>query len=252
MHFRDIRKNIKAVLVIYRNGFFMVSVFFKRGERLIEKECIFSCHNVESTQDKKDDISIKALIGCLLSYTSSAEDSQTVIRSIESRLDCLKDCFQAASGDLLRLDGITNNAAALIKLAGVFFNRCSNPNLIDIPHIRFDEAFEFLARKESEETVWAAFVDSQDIALTAEYLVRGETASIEVQVEKATLFAGRHEARRIVIAHYHPEMELPALSRQDILAVQYAGDTLASFGITFVGHTVIAKNGSRFVRYSFD
>ncbi|MBQ8248964.1 MAG: hypothetical protein IJY93_03650 [Clostridia bacterium] len=219
---------------------------------MIGWEYIGSHDTAVSPRDKDGIIPHTDLLELLLSYTDCAADKVTVAENIVSGFEQAENCFWAESEGLLKIDGITHDAAALIRLIGRLFNLYINPNLVYVPHVKFDEAFAFLANGAQEENIWAVAVDREDIACVGEHLAQGEAARSGVRVGDAALFAGRHTARRIVLAHYHPDMEYPLISRQDILAVQYMGDTLARLGITLVGHTVIARKGSRFFRYAFD
>ncbi len=196
--------------------------------------------------------SASLLLMSLLSYVSGGTDIRAVTDGIASRFDPVAECFFAEKNTLLKTDGMTYDAAALIKLIGHIHTLCTNVNLIVVPNLYFEEVFRMLAEEAKEETVWALSLDEMDFAIIAERLAEGEAARAKVDAGDVTLFAGRHAARRVVFAHYHPNQKKPGLSKQDMLAMQYIGDFLETVGITLIGQSVITKRGSKFFRYAFD
>ena len=192
------------------------------------------------------------LLTSLLAYAGGGTDIRAAADGIASRFDPMTDCFFATGSDLLSVEGMTHGAAALIKLIGHIYTMCMNGNLIVVPNLYFEEVFRMLAQEAKKETIWALSVDEMDFATIAERLAEGEAARAKVDAGDVALFAGRHAARRVVFAHYHPNQKKPGLSKQDILTMQYIGDFLARVGITLIGQTVITNRGSKFFRYAFD
>ena len=248
-HFRESIKYKKLSRCYVGTAFLIIS---KRGECVTDKEYIENLRIAFSSPDTKDALSDTQLLMLLLSYTKSASDIMDVVGCLVTRFGSVRQCFFASKDDLMAIDKITYDAVALIRLIGHIYTMCGKDASFGAARVNCNELFKAIANVSQSETFWAAVVDEMNSVTALECLAQGEAAQVGMNVGAVVLFAGRQKAKRVVLAHFHPSMERPNLSRQDIITMQYIGESLQKLGITLVGQSVITKESSKFFEYAFD
>lgn len=142
----------------------------------------------------------------LLFYSIPQKDTNPIAHALLSEFGSLKNIFAANHSDLMKVSGIKENSATLIKFMGSMLNYCSRPDPEDVigssekgksfvtkyfAHIEVEQFYVFCLTK-SNKVKKAVLINS------------GTSGEVNVQIRNITEVAIENKCDRIIVAHNHP------------------------------------------------
>ncbi|MGM9521315.1 MAG: DNA repair protein RadC [Oscillospiraceae bacterium] len=181
----------------------------------------------------------------MLFYAVPRGDVNPLAHRLIERFGTLSAVFDAPVSELMRVDGVGENTATLIKLIPqigrrYMISRSSMDNIILTPQ----QAGEYLAPRfygETDEVVYMACLDAKCKVISCRLIGRGSVNSASVSVRKIVETALSQNATSVILAHNHTSgIALP--SKEDEAATVKIVEALEAVDITLVDHIVVADD----------
>ena len=193
------------------------------------------------------------LLETLLFYGIQRKDTNETAHLLLKRFNSLKGVFEASYEDLLEVDGVTENAASLLR----FFPMASKKYL-ELAYTKtktksFDSPKKLkqycmqLFLGEKKELVYAIALDCDLAIVGKEALNTGDPDSVFLSYRRLTEFIHKNNTSRIVLTHNHPN-GTEMVSRSDIEATRETADLLYQISVELVDHIVVGKTGATSMR----
>lgn len=195
---------------------------------------------LEQGLDSFDDHNVLEL---LLFYALPRQDTNPLAHALLDHFGSLEAVFEAPLEELVKVPGIGENAATLLKLIPAVSRRyemCKNDfsEILDST----TKAGDYLAARylyERDEVVYIVCLDAKRRVICCKALFRGDVNSAEVSVRKIAELALVKNASAIILSHNHTSgIALP--SREDERTTKRVKDALAPMGITLLDHIIVA------------
>ena len=195
---------------------------------------------LEQRLDSFDDHNVLEL---LLFYALPRQDTNPLAHALLDHFGNLEAVFEAPLEELVKVPGIGENAATLLKLIPAVSRRyemCKNDfsEILDST----TKAGDYLAARylfERDEVVYIVCLDAKRRVICCKALFRGDVNSAEVSVRKIAELALVKNASAIILSHNHTSgIALP--SREDERTTKRVKDALEPMGITLLDHIIVA------------
>lgn len=178
----------------------------------------------------------------LLFYAIPRRDTNELGHRLLEKFGSLDGVFSAPAEELRKVEGVGENAAALLSLLGAVRQRLCRESMKDRIVGSVKEAgdlFLTLLRHERREVLYLACLDAKGKLLNCRRLSSGTTSMTALSVREVVETALRCDASRVVLGHNHPSgVALPSEEdRQVTLQIQQA---LRTMSITLMDHIVVA------------
>lgn len=201
----------------------------------------FLKHGLDSFEDHE-------VLEALLFYAVPKKDTNELAHLLINTFGSFDKVFEADYNDLIKINGIGENAASLIKFFQMMSKRYifstfsyeGETKLNDVKTLK--DYCKNLFRGEKKEIVYAIALDSELVLVEKMKINVGEANKVELPFRKLTEFAFKYNCTRMVLAHNHPNGSMIA-SRSDVDATEDIAELLASVDIELVDHIVVGKNG---------
>ena len=206
----------------------------------------FLQHGLDSFEDHQ-------VLETLLFYAVPKKDTNELAHLLLKTFGSLDKVFEADYDDLIKVKGIGENTASLIKFSQMLSKRYINSTFVQDGGIRLNEAEKMkdycrnLFKGEKKETVYAIALDSDLYLIGNMKINTGEPDKVEISFRTLTEFAIKCNCTRMVLTHNHPNGSMNA-SRNDIYATDDIAEQLASVDVELVDHIVVGKNGASSIR----
>lgn len=142
----------------------------------------------------------------LLFYSIPQKDTNPIAHKLLDEFGSIKNAFAANQTDLMKVSGIKENSATLIKFVGSMLNYCSRPDsedVIDSTNKGKDFASKYFAHIEVEQ--FYVFCLTKSNKLKKSVLINtGTSGEVNVQIRNITEVAIENKCDRIIVAHNHP------------------------------------------------
>lgn len=183
------------------------------------------------------------IIELLLFYGIPYKDTNDIAHELAERFGDLNGVLDAPVEELMRVDGIGENAAALIHLTrDIAFKYNENKKQEKVTLATEERFTEFLSLKyagETREIVYMLFVDSHGKIVRCVKVCEGSPESVSVDNRLIVEAAVRNDAKDIILAHNHPKgFAVP--STADVRATKDAVPLLKSIGVNLIDHIIFA------------
>jgi len=197
------------------------------------------------TQQGLDGFADHNVLELLLFYALPRGDTNPVAHRLMNRFGTLAAVFDATEEELVKVDGIGENAARLIKMIPQMSRRylMSKSNMENII-TNTDEAGQFIVPRfygERDEVVYIICLDAKCKVLYSGLLARGSVNSTNVSIRKIVETAIAYNATGVILAHNHTSgVAIP--SREDgevTLKVQAALDAV---DVLLADHIIVADD----------
>ena len=183
------------------------------------------------------------ILELLLFFSIPRQDTNEIAHALIDKFGSLSGVFDASFQDLIKVTGIKENSATLIKL----IPQIARAYMVDSapPEKVFDHADKvgrYLVSKyvgETNEVVYAMFLNNAFEHLGFVKLNEGSINSSAINTRAILEKAIECKATMIVLAHNHPS-GLPFPSMEDIETTFALHSTLESVGIGLIEHFLIA------------
>ncbi|HKL73296.1 MAG TPA: JAB domain-containing protein [Clostridia bacterium] len=184
----------------------------------------------------------------LLFFAIPYKDTNVLAHQLIARFGSLDGVFDANVNDLVKIKGITKNAALLLHTLPEVFslyqrNKNSPKKVLNvnniIPYLRS------LVSLKNNEYLYIICLDAKNGIIYTEQLASGNS-SVSLSSKEIVKIAMLHQAKSVILCHNHPsDIVLP--SDADINSTASIRQTLATLDIKLLDHIIIGKDTA----YSF-
>lgn len=209
------------------------------GHRKRMKEEIFA-------QDFPESMPPHKILETLLFYGIPRKDTNVIAHELLKKFGSIRGVIEASPEDLFEVKGMTQNAAALIKLIMPIARRYETECKIEKRHKfnSIDEIGEFLVKKHMgygvETFAVTTFKPTGEI-ISCEILSKGDMSSVPLTVKSIVQNVLKNKAPCVIISHNHVNHNAMP-SRSDIEMTKTLKDTLAAIGVNLLDHIIVADN----------
>ena len=206
----------------------------------------FLKHGLDSFEDHQ-------VLETLLFYAVPKKDTNEIAHLLLNTFGSLDKVFEADYADLIKVKGIGENTASLIKFSQMLSRRYIFSTFDEDGEIRLNEpkvVQEYcrnLFKGEKNEVVYAIALDSELYLIEMMKINSGAPNRVDVPFRTLTDFAIKSNCTRMMLAHNHPNGSKIA-SRNDVEATEDIAEQLASIDVELVDHIVVGKNGASSIR----
>ena len=189
----------------------------------------------------------------LLFYAVPKKDTNETAHLLLKTFGSLKKVFEADYEELLKVNGIGENAASLIK----FFQMASR-RYLELVYIEnqekaynnTDSLMDYCKRLflgEKKELVYVIGLDADLVIVNKELINEGCPDSSSIPFRKITDFVSRSNISRIVITHNHPN-GLFLASSTDVETTKDLVNVMKQIEVDVVDHIIVGKAGAASMR----
>lgn len=185
------------------------------------------------------------VIELLLFYSVPRRDTNPIAHRLIDRFGSVAGVLEADYDELIKVDGVGEHSASLIKLIPMLARRyMSEINFEDGCLDTAQKLGDFFVSKylgETSETVYALFLSSSYNVLGCELLHRGSVNSSFITSRALIENALSYNASMVVLAHNHPGgVAVP--SSDDIRTTVTMSEALSVVDVRLIEHFIIAGN----------
>ena len=178
----------------------------------------------------------------LLFYAIPRKDTNELAHVLIDTFGSLKGVFDAPYEELVKVNGIGPNAAALLKLVPsltrTYYSSDARGMILDTSE-KSGEYFLPYYIGQTEEVVRLACLDAGGKVISNQILHRGSANAAEVNIRKIVNIALRNNAMGVILAHNHPG-GLPLPSEEDVATTKSIREALMPMGILLMDHIIVA------------
>ena len=190
--------------------------------------------------DNFDDVNVLEL---LLFYAQPRQDTNELAHALMGRFGSLSAVLEASAADLRTVDGIGDNAAALLGLIPAMSRRYMiGKTPADEPVNDPASAGRYFIPRfmyETEEVVLALLLDARKQPILCREISRGVVNAAEINARKMAELCLERKASAVILAHNHLSgVALP--SAEDETATARLSRALRLIGVELVDHIVVA------------
>lgn len=181
----------------------------------------------------------------LLFYAIPRRDTNEIAHHLLDRFGSLDGVFSAPAEELQEVDGIGENAAALLTLIPEIMKKSRVSKAREIRQIRSsDDAGAYLLpyfMNERDEVVYLLCLDTKRCVICCAEMGRGVVNSVDTGIRRIVERALKVRASSAIIAHNHPDgIALP--SREDEVFTRALFNALETVGIRLEDHIIVAED----------
>ena len=190
--------------------------------------------------DNFDDVNALEL---LLFYAQPRQDTNAMAHALLDRFGSLSAVLEAKPGELKAVNGIGDNAAALLALIPAVSRRylldkspAAEP--VDTPAAAgryFIPRFMY----ETEEVVCALLLDARKRPICCRELSRGTVDAAQIQTRRLCQLCLEQKASSVILSHNH-RSGVPLPSAEDEAATRRLREALDLLGVELSDHIVVA------------
>ena len=181
----------------------------------------------------------------LLFYAIPRRDTNEIAHRLLDRFETLDGVFSASAEELQEVEGIGENAAALLTLIPEIMKKSRVSKGREIRQIRSsDDAGAYLLPyflNERDEVVYLLCLDTKRCVICCAEMGRGVVNSVDTGIRRIVEKALKVRASSVIIAHNHPDgIALP--SREDEVFTRALYNALETVGIRLEDHIIVAED----------
>ena len=181
----------------------------------------------------------------LLFYAIPRRDTNEIAHRLLDRFETLDGVFSASAEELQEVEGIGENAAALLTLIPEIMKKSRVSKGREIRQIRSsDDAGAYLLPyflNERDEVVYLLCLDTKRCVICCAEMGRGVVNSVDTGIRRIVEKALKVRASSVIIAHNHPDgIALP--SREDEVFTRALYNALETVGIRLEDHIIAAED----------
>lgn len=192
-----------------------------------------------------DDTPPHKVLEMLLFFGIPRKDTNEIAHLLLEEFGTVSGVLEAETSDLLRIEGIGENAAALIKLMLPLFKQYQRDKSIPRPKFtNMDDIFDFLIKKyfgfKSEVFMITSF-DNDGNMIACDKIVEGSVSSVGVSVREVVKMVLKRNAACVIISHNHTSGNaIPSLA--DVEMTKSIKITLQQMGVKLLDHVIVVPN----------
>ena len=192
-----------------------------------------------------DSLSDVQVLELLLYYAIPRQDTNPIAHALLARFGSLSGVLDASQAELVKIDGVGESAAALIKLVPQLERRCLISRSENIQILNSTaKCGRYLVpffHAESEELVYLLCLDAKCKLIDCVQVHHGDVNVAPISVRKIVKLALDLGATSVVLAHNHPAgIALP--SQEDHATTLLVKKALQAVNVTLVDHLIVADD----------
>lgn len=183
------------------------------------------------------------IIEFLLFFGVPYKDTNDMAHELIDRFGDLNGVLEAPVEELMKVKGIGENAAALIRLThdiAVMYN--DNKQSEKLSLVTNERFMDFLSMKyigESREIVYLLCIDAHGRLQKCAKVCEGSPDSATVDNRTIVEAAIRHNAYEVILSHNHPNgFAVPSVA--DVRATQALAPLLKAINVSLIDHIIVA------------
>lgn len=185
------------------------------------------------------------ILELLLFYSIPQKDTNDLAHALLDSFGSLKGVFEADFSELIKIPGIKENTATLIKLIPelareYMFEEVSEDRIFDTA----DKIGKFFVRKyigEVNEKVYLMLLDNGFKLLNVSEIHEGSVNSAKISTRKIMTQVIKYNASMAVVAHNHPNgLAVPSL--EDVNTTYSLRRTLDGYEVKLLEHILVGGN----------
>lgn len=181
----------------------------------------------------------------LLFYVIPRRDTNEIAHHLLKKFKTFADILEADVPDLMRVEGIGENAAiflSLISASSAYYlqSKHGEKPILDSSS-KAGEFVKSLFVGQKYEVFYAVCLDNQNRVTWADVLFEGTLNETVIYPRIIVEIALRHRANSLIIAHNHPGGSLKP-SQADIQATQSIKNALETIQIKLLDHIIVGDN----------
>lgn len=185
------------------------------------------------------------IIEMLLFFGVPRKDTNPLAHRLIKEFGSMNAVLDAPQEELLRIDGVTENVAALLSFSGAlakeYFRRQVGSGLM---LKNTEETGKFVQPQfvgADREMVFMICMDNRCRVLHSGFIFKGDVNATEISIRVVLQTALRHNSTSVIIAHNHPKgFALP--SKQDISTTIVLRKALDTAGVLLVDHLIVTDD----------
>ena len=182
------------------------------------------------------------LLELLLFFAIPRQDTNETAHRLVRQFGSMQGVLRASADELMTVDGVGENAAVLLRLAGdmALRARCSAmPQTVLNSTERTGVYFMELLADEKKELLYQVCLDGKGKLLSCKQLSQGSADCTALSVRQVVENALLSDASAVVLAHNHPSgVALP--SENDRAVTLWVRDALKAIDIRLLDHIIVA------------
>lgn len=181
----------------------------------------------------------------LLFYSIPRMDTNEIAHNLIKQFGGISEVFDAPFSELIKIKGVSENTATLIKLvpslSRVYMqNKTADVKVLDSSK-KIGEYFinQFIGK--TQELVYIMCLDSSCSIINCDILTQGTVTQANVSIRSITEIVVKHNACSVVLAHNHPR-GLAVASNEDVITTIAIKKALKQLDIVLLDHIIVAQN----------
>lgn len=194
-----------------------------------------------------DSFEAHQVLELLLFYSVARRDTNDLAHELIARFGSISNVFDAPIGELIKIKGISEHSATLIKLipdlARVYLD---DKNRTDDIFENREAVIKYFQPKfigVLNEIVAALFIDNRGKFIEFAVIAEGTVNTAEVNLREIMKHCMVNNATGVFLAHNHPR-GVPMPSVEDVSATKIVHDALAGVGVELIDHFVFGEDGT--------
>ena len=180
----------------------------------------------------------------LLFYSIPQKDTNETAHKLIERFGSLPAVFEAPFSELIKVDGVKEHSATLIKLVPELAKRYISDSCVLTGNFlpTMDDVLKYFQAKYIgvvKETVYLLLMDNKYKVLDCIKIFEGSVNSSAITMRKLIEAAIETKASFAVLAHNHPG-GIPIPSSDDIFTTHETERAFSLIGVSFLGHILVA------------
>lgn len=196
---------------------------------------------LENGLDSFEDHNILEL---LLFFSIPRKDTNEIAHALIDRFGSLSAVFDADMDELVKVDGVKDNTATLIKLIPQISRQyqldCLKQEKSFDTIDKIGNYFKSLYLSESKEVVYLMVLNNRFEKLSVKKLHEGSVNSVQISARKIVDEVAKYNAPMVVIAHNHPT-GFSSPSFDDVETTSNLMSTLEKIDIIMLEHILVAN-----------
>lgn len=184
------------------------------------------------------------IIELLLFFGIPQKDTNELAHELMKTFGSFSGVFNAHYDDLLKVKGMTGNAATLITMIPQLLQKYMSDvkDSVALDNIgTITDYFVSAYFGVKNEEIKVCCLDNHMKILSCNTVIVGGIDKARVDMRKIVEAVFRANATYVIIAHNHPNGS-PVPSEADILTTKVVKDTFDSLGIVLVDHVIVGRN----------
>lgn len=179
----------------------------------------------------------------LLFYAIPYKDTNPIAHNLLSEFGSIENVFAASKDDLVKVKGISENSATLIKLIPALYSKLSKDLTKHYTHIGgWNDALKYcslLFATETKEQVYIICLDNKNEVRSFKLISSGNASTAVVDTKQLTKFVLNKDYDKVILAHNHPIGKAEP-SNEDIMFTKHIVQMFSMLNIDVVDHCIIS------------